>query len=406
MHKIFNKGNNNPIRKKITDRIDLFIKEMYNMARGDNMLTKFSVTNFRNFKDKLTIDFEDKHEYKFNEIATKNGIISKSIIFGKNGYGKSNLGFALFDIIITITDLHANSEVYDNNKFINADSNLKYAEFNYEFKFGSDIVNYNYKKSEPKTLVYEELIINDKKIYDFDFQKKQGNFKNLNIISAETLNFDTNNINIAILKFVANNTVQKEGATIKLLLDFVSHMLWFRSLENNAFIGMHNEIVELSDWIVKNNLMKEFEEFLKNMANLNLEIRNTQIGNKNILLEEHKNKQLVFDETASSGTKSLQLFFYWSKRFKEVSFLFVDEFDAFYHFELSRNIIEFILQYKNMQAILTSHNTYLANNNLLRPDCYFILKDGKIKTFVDRTDRELREGHNIEKMLREGEFDE
>ena len=117
MHKIFNKGNNNPIRKKITDRIDLFIKEMYNMARGDNMLTKFSVTNFRNFKDKLTIDFEDKHEYKFNEIATKNGIISKSIIFGKNGYGKSNLGFALFDIIITITDLHANSEVYDNNKY-------------------------------------------------------------------------------------------------------------------------------------------------------------------------------------------------------------------------------------------------------------------------------------------------
>ena len=84
----------------------------------------------------------------------------------------------------------------------------------------------------------------------------------------------------------------------------------------------------------------------------------------------------------------------------------MDEFDAFYHFELSRNIIEFILQYKNMQAILTSHNTYLANNNLLRPDCYFILKDGKIKTFVDSTDRELREGHNIEKMLREGEFDE
>ena len=59
-----------------------------------------------------------------------------------------------------------------------------------------------------------------------------------------------------------------------------------------------------------------------------------------------------------------------------------------------------------MQTILTSHNTYLANNELLRPDCYFILNNGALTSFADSTQRELREGHNLEKMLRQGEFDE
>ena len=59
-----------------------------------------------------------------------------------------------------------------------------------------------------------------------------------------------------------------------------------------------------------------------------------------------------------------------------------------------------------MQTILTSHNTYIANNDLLRPDCYFNIKDGILKSFADSTERELREGHNLEKMLRQGEFDE
>ena len=92
------------------------------------------------------------------------------------------------------------------------------------------------------------------------------------------------------------------------------------------------------------------------------------------------------------------------KHFKDVKFLFIDEFDAFYHFELSINIIKHLIEYENMQTVLTSHNTIIADNNLLRPDCYFILKDGALKSFADSTDRELREGHNLGKMLRQGEF--
>lgn len=44
-------------------------------------------------------------------------------------------------------------------------------------------------------------------------------------------------------------------------------------------------------------------------------------------------------------------------------------------------------------------------NDLLRPDCNFVLKDNKITSLCNATDKELREGHNIEKLYRGGAFD-
>ena len=211
---------------------------------------------------------------------------------------------------------------------------------------------------------------------------------------------------MAILKYIANNTVQTENSIIKQLMYFVTKMLWFRSLKDNRFIGYENEVVTISDWIVKNNLVKEFNTFLKDNAQLNVNLSYAKLIDRNILIEEHKNIPLIWDQVASSGSSALLLYFYWYKHFNDVKFLFIDEFDAFYHIGLSKKIIENIISYKNMQTILTSHNTYLANNELLRPDCYFILNKGKLTSFADSTDREIREGHNLEKMLRQGEFNE
>lgn len=41
---------------------------------------------------------------------------------------------------------------------------------------------------------------------------------------------------------------------------------------------------------------------------------------------------------ASTGTRSLALFYYWYIRMEQASFVFIDEFDAFYHFELSESV--------------------------------------------------------------------
>lgn len=374
---------------------------------GDKMLERFSVKNYKNFKNEISINFTEKHDYKFNKNCIKDGVINKAIIFGDNGEGKSNFGYALFDIVGTLTDKNTIPE--QANDFLNADSNSSFAEFFYEFKFGDDIVKYNYKKSEFKKILFEELYVNDVKIYDYDFNQKSFGVSNMEIINANTLNFEYHETNMAVLRYIANNTSQTEASIIKKLMQFVMKMLWFRSINGNSFIGLEVEGVNIADWIVSNNLIEEFNKFLNDNANLKLNVGTAKIleaKNVNVLIENHKNRPLLFDNVASSGTKSLLLYFYWYKHFKEVKFLFIDEFDAFYHFKLSKNIIKNLIEYDNMQTILTSHNTYIANNDLLRPDCYFNIKDGVLKSFADSTERELREGHNLEKMLRQGEFDE
>lgn len=375
--------------------------------KGDKMLEKFSVKNYKNFKNKISIDFTEKHDYKFNENCIKDGVINKAIIFGDNGVGKSNFGYALFDVVGTLTD--KNTMPFQATDFLNADSDSKVAEFSYEFKFEKDLVQYNYKKSEFKKLVFEELYVNNEIIYSYDFLEKKFETLNVEPINAETLNFEYFESNIAILRYIANNTSQNENSIVKKLMQFVTKMLWFRSLKDNSFIGLETEGVNIADWIVANNLIGEFNKFLRDSANLNLNVATAKVleaKNANILIENHKNRPLLFDSVASSGTNSLLLYFYWYKHFKDIKLLFIDEFDAFYHFKLSKNIIKNLIEHDNMQTILTSHNTYIANNDLLRPDCYFNLKDGVLKSFADSTERELREGHNLEKMLRQGEFDE
>lgn len=372
---------------------------------GDRMLVKFSVKNYKNFKDEIILDFNAKRDYKFNTNCIKNELLNKIMIFGKNGVGKSNIGYALFDIVGTLTDkmVDANQE----NNFINADSDSPIAEFNYEFKFDNDKVIYKYQKTEFKKILFEELYVNDEKIYDYDFKdKKMNNSVNLDIIGASTLNFEYYESNMAILKYIANNTIQAENSIIRQLMQFVTKMLWFRSLKDNRYIGLENESVNVSDWVVKNNLIGEFKKFLYENAGLKLDLGSAKLVDKNVLLENHKKFPLVWESVASSGASALLIYFYWYKHFNDVKFLFIDEFDAFYHFELSKKIIENIVKYDNMQTILTSHNTYLVNNELLRPDCYFKLNNGKLTSFSDSTDREIREGHNLEKMLRQGEFDE
>ena len=54
---------------------------------------------------------------------------------------------------------------------------------------------------------------------------------------------------------------------------------------------------------------------------------------------------------------------------------------------------------------MTTHNTSILTNDLLRPDCYFLMKKDIIRSLSKRTSKELREAHNIEKMYKAGSFD-
>lgn len=73
----------------------------------------------------------------------------------------------------------------------------------------------------------------------------------------------------------------------------------------------------------------------------------------------------------------------------KVSFLIIDEFDAFYHHDLSTIIVE-ELKKSGVQFVLTTHNTSVMTNDLLRPDCYFLMKKNSIKSLAKLTNKELK----------------
>ena len=67
------------------------------------MLQEFRVRNYKNFRDELVF-FVTEQDYDFNVELVKDGIIKDCLIVGENASGKTNLGYAIFDIIRSLTD--------------------------------------------------------------------------------------------------------------------------------------------------------------------------------------------------------------------------------------------------------------------------------------------------------------
>ncbi|HJJ90146.1 MAG TPA: AAA family ATPase [Methanocorpusculum sp.] len=367
-------------------------------------LARFTVCGFRNFKKPVTIDFTAVHDYHFNTECVDEGLLAKLGIYGPNGSGKTNLGIALFDIVLLLSDKFVANEIRSAGNFLNLDKKTDSASFVYEFRKGMDTYVFSYNKDADEALIKESLSVNGTVIYDYDFsEKKFAVLKTGNAINRK-LNFEYFDGRLSVLRYIANNSVQKEDSPIRLIMDFVNHMLWFRSVRQNSFVGLDTWVTNLDDWIIKNGLIKDFNQFLKNVCNIDIELASaTSAENTQVLVENHKNGKVLFSRVASSGTVAAELFYFWMKRFNEVSLLFMDEFDAYYHFELARKIIEILKNYPQMQVIFTTHNTALMGNNILRPDCYLIISNGELKPYPECAGgKEIREGHNLEKIYRNG----
>ena len=61
------------------------------------MLSKFEVSGFKGFNENMVFDLSDVKNYNFNTESIKDNTVNKSIIYGQNGTGKTNLGLAILD---------------------------------------------------------------------------------------------------------------------------------------------------------------------------------------------------------------------------------------------------------------------------------------------------------------------
>ena len=366
------------------------------------MLKKFSVENFKGFKEKITLDIGSPNNYNFNSELIEKGCVTKGIIYGINSCGKSNLGLAIFDLITHLTEKEKLLRSYD--FYLNMSGRKSFAEFEYTFVFDSHEVIYHYCKTDVNTLKMESLSIDGKEVIYYDFLSRDG-FTLLE--GSDTLNASIKNESpISRVKYVNNNSIltdTEENQVFKKFINFVDHMLLFYSLDSRGYEGFMNGSESIAEGIVNSGKVKDFENFLRENG-IEYNLYDCEVDGKKAIYCHFDNKDADFFKIASTGTRSLALFYYLYVRMEQASFVFIDEFDAFYHFELSESVQKRLGKISGVQIFTTTHNTDLMSNDLLRPDCYFLLKDNKIKAISDLTEKELRQAHNLQKMYKAGAF--
>ena len=366
------------------------------------MLKKFSVENFKGFRDKITFDMGSPSNYGFHPEVVEGNCITKGIIYGINGCGKSNLGLAIFDLITHLTEKQKLRGGYD--FYLHMSGRKSFAAFAYTFVFDEHELVYRYSKTRVDVLKEESLSIDGKEVIYYDFLARDG-FTLLE--GSDTLNASIKNESpISRVKYVSSNSIladNTQNQVFKKFIDFVNRMLLFYSQGSRGYEGFMNGAEGIAEGIVHAGKVKDFQKFLKE-NDIDYDLYGCEVDGCKAIYCHFDNKDADFFKIASSGTRSLALFYYWYIRMKKASFVFIDEFDAFYHFGLSESVQKKINAIPGVQIFTTTHNTDLMSNDLLRPDCYFLLKDNSIRAISELTEKELRKAHNLQKMYKAGAF--
>ncbi len=376
------------------------------------MLLQFKARKYRNFKNEIAINFDEIGGYQFNGNCITNNVISKMIVYGRNATGKTNLGQALMDINKLLNPFPMR-DLNDLNTMVSEDDTI---DFSYLFLFEGRKVLYSYKRFSNGELYEERLNIDGEEIFEINFEKhlfyvSQHFFSKEEIKAIQIyrdrivymrIEDDADYEIIPFVRWASNNLALNRKNEILSIYNFSRGMQMsmdynVSSITSRVFLRMLENEEELH----------RFENFLNMMGvECTLELEVLPDGARELYFI--KGRKLPFFKNASSGTRILaNLYRRIALTARRSTFIYLDEFDAFFHYEMSERLVEFFKNnYPDTQIIFTTHNTNLMSNRFMRPDCLFILsRDGRLTSLKNATFRELREGHNLEKMYISGEFE-
>ena len=363
------------------------------------MITKFAVKNYRGFADRIEFDLSHPSSYTFNTFAISDGIIKNGIIYGPNGSGKSNLALAIFDLILHLTQKNKNYHQIDT--IVNVYHPNDLVTFEYTFQFGKNTIEYCYSK-RAADLEMEKVILDGKQVFSLEANKLTIDAPEFPMTNDNKIQLANSGNRVSVLGYLWSVYPLSTNHPLIKMKEFVDGMLLFWNHEHRGFAGLDEGNSNTEEFIITNGLVDDFAEFLKSVSGQDFKFKATNKEDK--LLVCDMGSGVLFDKIRSTGTSSLTLLYFWIMKMSRASFVMIDEFDAFYHFDLSFKICQKLFSLSN-QIFVTSHNTYLMTNDLLRPDCNFIINKNRIKPLNLCTDKELRWGNNIEKMYRGNAFE-
>lgn len=366
------------------------------------MLTRFEVKNYRAFPDSIVWDLTLASSYEFNPESVRDGIIQNGIIYGPNGSGKTSFANALFDIILHLTQNYRPIDYLRGYVYAGKPDNP--VEFSYTFVFDGDKLEYSYTKNAKGELLTESLFVNGALSFNKSLNGLEVDSRQFDLVEERRVELGSNANHVSVFNNIVSTFPLQQDHYMMKMKRFVESMLLFWSLDSRGYMGFNPEQTSsLDEFIINKGLIDDFAAFLKEISGQRFSF-SVSASSEKLLMCKYENSFVPFRDIISTGTRSLQLVYCWAKQMGKASFVFVDEFDAFYHFKLALAVCRKLFA-NGRQVFLSSHNTFLMTNDLLRPDCYFILKDGTIKSIASLTNKELRFGHNLEKLYRGGHFE-
>ena len=353
------------------------------------MLRRFSVTNYRGFGRKLELDLTRRGDYGISGSCVSDQGISKSMVYGVNGIGKTNLGYAITDIVYTLTDSVPSQYQIDESTFLNGHDDLGYAEFEYEFGLGDHIVVYSYRKESPYRIIRESLMVDGVPIMFSDSCPEGNGHRGLKTCMSR-------------LRSMMDDPCRNGYHVLDDLRDFVGHMVYFGPVARGTVTDCPDSMGWMDDFIVSMDLVSDFQDFLHGMTGEDIRLEERE----GIIHQLFDRASLPFPSVRSSGTSELERLYCLIRGFGDASFLYLDGFDGSCHFDLARRMARCVLEaFADSQVMMVGYNTALIGTDMMRPDCYLVLSEGGLASFDESTDRELCEGHNLERMYRAGAFD-
>lgn len=398
------------------------------------MLIKFTVGNFKVFKEKSTLDLRATSisEHTDSNIfhLGKHKLLKSASIFGKNAAGKSKLIEALEFMQDLVLDSSKNSQINEpiNTEPFRLNTATKEAPSFFEVEFLIDDIKYKYGFEVTQKRVEKEWLLHQEKTKEYplflriedEFELNQKRFPEGKGKESWTRE------NALFLSLVAqlNGSLAKKILSWFERIEFVHHLCGCEEgyesytaelLDEGKYEEQIIEMIRSADVDIKDLEVLKFEEAkkLKTGKLVKPEYENYLIKTYHELYDEENNfvKLEDFDlfEDESQGTKRFfNLIGYIVDAFKNGGIIIMDELDARLHTKLTEFILmEFNKESNaNAQLIFTTHNTNILSSDILRRDqVYFVEKDqyaaARLYSLVEF---KVRKDHNLEMNYLRGKY--
>lgn len=231
-------------------------------------------------------------------------------------------------------------------------------------------------------------------IFDYDHDSSSMHEDGLEAIGATSLNWAFLSDEMSVAQYVCNNIPVELLGAVGEMYRFVRNM----GIISDAFGSNRRFVSKVVGRVIEAKKVSELENFLRRFGvSEHLKVHQSPSGDE-VLYFEHR-RPVAFAENCSSGTIALLRLFNYAMTIHDASLLFIDEFDVFYHHDLSEHVIEYLKELPGRQVICASHNTDLFSNKIMRPDCLFILSRSGITSAANATRRELLDANFSDILL-------